>query len=69
MSSTASCATYTTHRPLSSSFLGLPYRVLNINHRKELLRGLWAEVLQGLSGFGIALGPGFFQDDGLGFRV
>ena len=28
------------HRPLSSSFLGLPYRVLNINHKKELLRGL-----------------------------
>ena len=31
----------TTHRPLSSSFLGLPYRILNINHKKELLRGLW----------------------------
>ena len=30
-----------THRPLSSSFLGLPERVLNINHKKELLRGLW----------------------------
>ena len=30
-----------THRPLSSSFWGLPYRVLNINHKKELLRGLW----------------------------
>ena len=30
-----------THRPLSSSFLGLPYRVLNINHKKELLRSLW----------------------------
>ena len=29
------------HRPLSSSFLGLPYRILNINHKKELLRGLW----------------------------
>ena len=29
------------HRPLSSSFLGLPYRNLNINHKKELLRGLW----------------------------
>ena len=27
-----------THRPLSSSFLGLPYRILNINHKKELLR-------------------------------
>ena len=30
-----------THRPLSSSCLGLPYRILNINHKKELLRGLW----------------------------
>ena len=29
------------HRPLSSSFLGLPCRILNINHPKELLRGLW----------------------------
>ena len=29
-----------THRLLSSSFLGLPYRILNINHKKELLRGL-----------------------------
>ena len=32
-----------THRPLSSSFLGLPYRILNINRKKELLRGLWVE--------------------------
>ena len=30
-----------THRPLSSSFLELPYRILNTNHKKELLRGLW----------------------------
>ena len=30
-----------THRPLSSSFLRLPYRILNINQKKELLRGLW----------------------------
>ena len=28
------------HRPLSSSFLGLHYRILNISHKKELLRGL-----------------------------
>ena len=27
-----------THRLLSSSFLGLPYRILSINHKKELLR-------------------------------
>ena len=30
-----------THRLLSSSFLGLPYRILNTNHKKELLRSLW----------------------------
>ena len=33
-----------THRPLSSSFLGLPYRFVNINHKKELLRGLWVSL-------------------------
>ena len=32
------------HRPLSSSFLGLPYRILNINHKKEELRGLWVSL-------------------------
>ena len=32
---------WVTQRPESSSFLGLPCRVLNINHKKELLRGLW----------------------------
>ena len=30
-----------TRRPLSSSFLGLPYRIPNISHKQELLRGLW----------------------------
>ena len=25
--------------PLSSSFLGLPSRILNINHKKELIKG------------------------------
>ena len=29
-----------THGPRSSSFWGLPYRILNISHNKELLRGL-----------------------------
>ena len=24
----------TGHRPLSSSFLGLPFRILNMNHKK-----------------------------------
>ena len=33
-----------THRLLSSSFLGLPYRILNMNHKKELLRSLWLKV-------------------------
>ena len=27
-----------THRLLSSSFLGLPDRILNINHKKELIK-------------------------------
>ena len=30
-----------TQRLLSSSFLGLPYRILNMNLKKELLRSLW----------------------------
>ena len=33
-----------THRPLSSSLLGLPYRIQNINHKKERLRGLWVTL-------------------------
>ena len=37
-----------TYRPLSGSFLGLPYRILNISHKKELLRGLWVALPQGL---------------------
>ena len=35
---------FLTHRPPSSSFLGLPYRILNIDHKKELLRGLWVRL-------------------------
>ena len=27
--------------PLSGSFWGLPYRILDISHERELLRGLW----------------------------
>ena len=30
-----------THRLHSSSFLGLPYRILNTNHKNELLWSLW----------------------------
>ena len=32
-------------RPQSSSFLGLPYLVLTMNHKKELLRG-WLNPLR-----------------------
>ena len=35
-----------THKPLSSSFLELPHGILNINHKKELLRGLWVNPIQ-----------------------
>ena len=35
-----------THRPQSSSFLGFPYRILNMNPKKELLWGLWLTGLQ-----------------------
>ena len=34
-----------THRPLSSSFWGLPYRIRNISHKEELHRGLWVHPL------------------------
>ena len=34
-------STRSTHRLLSSSFLGLPYRILYTNHKKELLWSLW----------------------------
>ena len=30
-----------TNRPQSSSLLGVPYRILNMNPKKELLWGLW----------------------------
>ena len=36
-------ANESTHRPHSSSFMGLPYRILNMNPQKELLWGLWVE--------------------------
>ena len=42
-----------TLRPQSSSFLGLPYRILNMKPKKELLWGLWVSFrAQNLSGFG-----------------
>ena len=33
-----------THRLQSSSFLGLPYRIRNISHKKELLWSLWVNL-------------------------
>ena len=35
-----------THSLLGSSFLGLPYRILNMNHKKELLRSLWVVYIK-----------------------
>ena len=49
-----------THRLLSSSFLGLPYRILNMNHKKELLRSLW--VMQRI------FRPSFFWNPGSEFE-
>ena len=39
-----------THRLLSSSFLGLPYRILNTNPKEELLRSLWVGLRE-IKGF------------------
>ena len=47
------------HRTLSSSFLGLPYRVPHINHKKELLRCLW--VVSGAQGSGLGFGGSGFN--------
>ena len=48
-----------TQRPQSRSFLGLPYRILNMNPPKELLWGLWV-LLSYFKGFGLlgSLGRG-----------
>ena len=40
--------------PLVAPFWGLPYRVLNVSHKKELLRGLWVMVC--FRSFGVDLG-------------
>ena len=34
-----------THRPQSSPFWGFPYRILNMNTKKELRWGLWVAIL------------------------
>ena len=45
---------FLTHRPQSSSFLGLPYRILNMNPKTELLWGLWVGFMEliDFAGFG-----------------
>ena len=43
-----------THRPLRSSLLGVPFRILNMNHKKGLLRGPMGNLrfrVLGLEGF------------------
>ena len=53
------CFLTPTHRPLSSSFSGLPYRILTIIHKKELLRGLWVPLRPKSLGHGeVGVGPG-----------
>ena len=43
----------------SSSFLGLPYRNLNINHKKEVLRSPWLKQCRTSMGTrNVALGDG-----------
>ena len=39
------CRLSLNHRLLSSSFLGLPYRILYMNHKTELLRSLWVRII------------------------
>ena len=41
----ASVILFFTHRLQTSSFLGLPYMILNISHKKELLWSLWVVPL------------------------
>ena len=58
-----------TQRPLSSSFLGLPYRILNINHNKQLLRGLWVGFRVQASMGAEHTGAGFADCFGVESRV
>ena len=48
----ASCGSSNFSLLLVGPFLGLPYRILNINHEKELLRGLWVGQLKLYLAFG-----------------
>ena len=42
------CGFRATHRSLSSSFLGLRYRILNINHKKNYFLGAYGYGLEDL---------------------
>ena len=42
-----------THKLLSSSLLGLPYRILNMSHKTELLRSLWVVRVFTVEGSGV----------------
>ena len=56
--------TVITHRPPGSSFVGLPFWILNMNHKKELLRGL----LYGYRSYvSRSFSPSFFPSVGLIF--
>ena len=58
-----------THRPQSSSFLALLYRILNMNPKKELLWGLWVvRVRSSASGSTLTSELETFRVEGLGFR-
>ena len=54
-----------TQRPQSSSFLRLPYRILNMNPQKELLWGLWVKF----SGQGAWIAVAWLEIWGLGYGL
>ena len=56
-----------THRLLSSSFWRLPYRILNTNHKRDLLRSIWADQTSSsgrLHRFSLVLAPAFRRSPG-----
>ena len=55
-----------THRPQSSSFLGLPYRIVNMNPKKELLWGLWVNTNRHTRAPSRLPGPATLGEDGAG---
>ena len=56
-----------THRLKSSSFGGLPYRILDMNHKKELLWRLW--VSQRSQGLRVYSGQGKWEFPKLGYLI